>query len=167
VIEAALKEESQRLKGDAVTALSRLSSWGDAETRSKVIDMALAGLEGTAYWQPVELLKKAQDAANFNRITAKVRELIEKHTGQNPDYRRASELVGVLTALKDEGYFTQVLVLAEMPNAELRRKCVDYIATFGTKKDIAELKKLRDRTDAAAEATRTHIDQAITKLENR
>ncbi len=170
VVDAALKEEATRMKSEAATALSRLSAWGHAESTRKVWEFGVDLLKSPAHvYNAAELLKKAQnDPTNFTYITGEVRSLIDEMTASSTaQHSRVAPLLDVLIALKDEGYFKRVLELSEISDVTLRRKCVDFISTFGTIKDVAHLKALRDRTDAAANATRDHINRAIQTLEDR
>lgn len=171
VIDAVLKEDTPKLQAEGVRAAARMSAWGEGEKRRSLIDLGLSLLANQSHeYDAGELLKKVlvNDGPNFNHASAKVRERIEKlTTGETKEYHRVPLLVEILIAMKDEGYAKRIQELAEVPNVTLRRKCVDYIVEFGIKSDIDWLRKLRDRTDSAAESARTHIDDAIRKLESK
>lgn len=169
VIDAVLKEETPKQQGEGVRAASRLTAWGEGDKRRSLIDVALNLLANQVHeYDASELLKKVlvNDGPNFNYASGKVRERVDKlTTGDVKEYHRVPVLIEILIAMKDEGYAKRIQELAEVPNVQLRRKCVDYIVEFGIKSDIDWLRKLRDRTDSAAESVRTHIDDAIRKLE--
>jgi hypothetical protein len=61
----------------------------------------------------------------------------------------------------------QVKELAEVANVSLRRACVDYIKTVGTKKDVPFLRELRNKKDAVTAAVTRDIDAAIEALNNK
>ncbi|MCC7510475.1 MAG: HEAT repeat domain-containing protein [Planctomycetes bacterium] len=171
VVDAALKEDSQKMQGEAVRALGRLDKWGEADKRRKVLDLALSMLaNATSEYDAGELIKKvaANDGANFNYVSGEVRKRVDTlTTGAVKEHHRVPLLIDVLIAIKDDGYAKRIQELAEEPNVQLRRKCVDYIVAFGVKRDVDWLRKLRDRTDSTAEPVRSHIDEAIRKLEER
>jgi hypothetical protein len=170
VIEAALTEQSHRLKGEAVTALSRMTEWGEGETRRKVLDIGLEMLKTPdRNYYAADLLKKASDAANFNHVTEQVRAQINDLADTQKQYDRIPTLLDVLIALDDSWDFDRIMELGAIANGPLRRKCADFIAKFGTARDIPLLKDLQNRTDATGndDGVRKHIDTAIQTLQDR
>ena len=97
-----------------------------------------------------------------------MRERIEAATSKEPkDYARVPALIRALIEIQDLTYFKKVEELADVPNVELRRACVEYIEAFGTKSDIPFLRTLVDKSDAASPQLRPRIEDAIKKLESK
>lgn len=170
VIGAALLEETPDLKGNAVQALSGLSAFGDnTEQQQRLVDLALGVIDDRVRENAAkDLLGKLGQGALFNYTSDKVRARIEALTGgERKEYAKAPVLVRTLVAIHDDTYFGNVQTLAEVPNVELRRACIEYIKAFGTKNDLPFLRTLKDRTDAAAQSVRAEIEAAITAIENR
>ncbi|MCB9934917.1 MAG: hypothetical protein H6840_04410 [Planctomycetes bacterium] len=170
VISAALLEETPDLKGNAVQALSSLSAFGDnSEQQQRLVDLALGVVEDRVRENAAkDLLGKLGQGALFNYTSDKLRARIEALTSaERKEYVKVPVLVRTLIAIRDDTYFSNVQTLAEVPNVELRRACVEYVKEFGTKNDLPFLRTLKDRTDAAAEALRPDIEQAIATLEGR
>jgi hypothetical protein len=171
VIEAALKEQAHRPKGEAVTAISRLAEWGEGDNRRKVIDLALEMLKSPdRNYYAAELLKKKEltGAENFNYLTEQVRKQINE-LAEAKQYDRIPIMLDVLIAQEDSWDFDRIMELGAIANAPLRRKCADFIAKFGTPRDIPLLKDLQNRTDATGndDSVRRHIDTAIQTLQDR
>lgn len=170
VISAALLEETPDLKGNAVQALSSLDSFGDnKDQQQRLVDLALGVIDDRVRENAAkDLLGKLGQGALFNYTSDKLRARIEALTaGERKEYAKVPVLVRTLVAIQDDTYFGNVQTLAEVPNVELRRACIEYIRAFGTKNDLPFLRTLKDRTDAAAQSVRAEIEAAITALENR
>lgn len=171
VMDAALKEDATDMKGHAVNALSRLGddSFGtDTERQKLLVNMAMGVIEDRVREQAAkDLIGKLGKGALFNYTSDKLRTRIKEVTGEIKEYAKAAVLIRALIAITDDTYFSTVQELAEAPNVELRRACVEYIKTFGTKKDVPFLRKLSERTDNAALGVKPDIDAAIAELQDR
>ncbi|MCA8915300.1 MAG: HEAT repeat domain-containing protein [Planctomycetes bacterium] len=169
VIRAALLEDELSMKGAAVQALANLSEFGeDSDQQKRLADMALSVIEDRSRENAAKTLLGKLPATVFGYISDKARARLEEVTnGDRKEYQKAAVLVRVLIAVQDNTYFKTIEELADVPNVELRRACVEYIKTFGTKNNVAFLRKLLDRTDAAAMAVRADIEGAVDVLSNR
>lgn len=172
VIRAALLEDTRDLQGNAVVALSKLRAFGDDTDRQKrVADLALKVIDDRARESfAKDLLGKLFKAspALFTHMSDSIRAKIgEFTTGDRKQYDRVPVLIRTLVEIEDFQYFEEVKELAELPNVELRRACIEYIARTGTRDDISFLRGLREKTDMAAGATRANIDDAIRELEDK
>jgi len=169
VFNAALLEESPRLQGQALQAVARLRKYGEGETRRKLIDLAFRVLSDRTYERDaVSVLRGTGEGAEFNNVSGRVRGLIEEYTtGGRQEYDRVPALIDVLIGINDNVYFTKIKELARVPNVQLRRKCVEYVQQFGTRDDLPWLRELMDRSDSAAPAVRSNIEDAISMLEGR
>lgn len=172
VIRAALLEQEKDVKGRALSALSLLDAdafGDDNEQKKRIVDMALSLLEDRIHETNAKtLLGKVGTGANFNYTSEQVRKRIETATSKEPkEYGKVPSLIRVLIEIQDLTYFSKVEELAEVPNTEMRRACVEYIEAFGTKNDIPFLRTLRDKSDAAAPLVRPRIEEAIKKLEDK
>ncbi|MCA8911019.1 MAG: HEAT repeat domain-containing protein [Planctomycetes bacterium] len=173
VVRAALLEETRDLKGNAVAALNRLSSYGDDNDKQKaLVDMALSVMEDRVRENDARSLlgklAQAEGGLQFTYISDQVRGKIEAATsGDNPNYTRVPALVQTLVAIDDITYMKQIKELANVTDVALRRSCIQYIKEFGTKKDVGFLRELRDKTDSAAPAVTPEIETAIETLNNK
>ena len=171
VIRAALLEQEKDVKGRALSALSLLNAddFTDDDQKKRVVDMALSLISERLHENNAKtLLGTVGTGANFNYTSEKVRERIEDATSKEPkEYGKVPALLRVLIEIQDLTYFSKVEELAEVPNTEMRRACVEYIEAFGTKNDIPFLRTLRDKSDAAAPLLRPRIEEAIKKLEDK
>lgn len=172
VVRAALLEQEKDVKGRALSALSLLEkdAFGDdTEQKKRLIDMALSLIDDRVHEKNAqELVGKIGTETLFNYTSEKVRGLIDEAVSKEPkEYGKVPSLIRVLMKINDITYFSKIEELAEVPNTELRRACVEYIEEKGTKNDIPFLRTLRDKSDAAAPLIRPRIDEAIEKLENK
>ncbi|MCB9894696.1 MAG: HEAT repeat domain-containing protein [Planctomycetes bacterium] len=169
VIRAALLEDELSVKGPAVQALSNLDDFGeDGDQHKRLADMAMSVLEDRSRENAAKNLLGKLPAGVKGYISDKARARIEELVkGERKDYQKAAVLVRVLIAVDDNTYFKNIEELADVPNVESRRACVEYIKTFGTKNNVAFLRKLLDKTDAAGSALRADIEGAIDVLSNR
>lgn len=170
VIRAALLEDTRDLKGNAIAALNRLSSYGDdAEQQKGLVDLSLAVMEARVRENDARgVLGKLSQGVQFNYISDQVRSKIETATtGDNKQYTFVPSLIDTLIAIGDVTYFEEVKKLADVSNVDMRRAAVRYIKEFGTKKDVAFLRDLREKKDSAAPALMPEIDTAIETLNNK
>lgn len=172
VVRAALLEQERDARGRALSALSPLdaAAFGDDnEQKKRLVDLALGLIEDRVNEPSAKtLLGKVGTGANFNYTSEKVRARIEDATGKEPrEYGKVPALIRVLIEIQDITYFKKIEELAEIANTEVRRACVEYIESFGTKNDVAFLRTLRDKSDAAAPTLRPRIEEAIKKLEEK
>jgi hypothetical protein len=172
LIDAALKEDTPDMKGHALNGLSRLpdGSFGsDTDKQKRIIDLALSQLsDRQREFAAKDLLGKLSKGAMFTYASDKIRARIEElKSAAVVQHATIATLIRTLITIGDDTYFKSVMELADIPNSELRKACVEYAKTFGTKADVGDLRKLRDRTDAAAGAVRADIDAAITALQGR
>ncbi|MBZ0135863.1 MAG: HEAT repeat domain-containing protein [Planctomycetes bacterium] len=172
VVRAALLEEERDVKGRALSALALLSAdafGDDTAQKQRVVDLALSLIDDRLHEKSAQtLLGKIGTGAMFNYASGKVRERIEAATSKEPkDYARVPALIRALIEIQDLTYFKKVEELADVPNVELRRACVEYIEAFGTKSDIPFLRTLVDKSDAASPQLRPRIEDAIKKLESK
>jgi hypothetical protein len=169
---AALLEEERDVKGRALSALSRLNAddfGDDIKQKERIVDLAFSLIEDRLHLDAAKtLLGKIGPGVMFNYVSDKARKRIEDYTSKEPrEYANAAVMVQLLIPLNDMTYFKKVEELADIPNTELRRACVEYIEAFGTKSDVAFLQKLRDKSDAPSPVLRPRIEEAIKKLESK
>ncbi len=174
VLEAALKETEQDAKGDAVASLARMDGYSvlaqDGARLEALVDMAVTVAENQTYRAQTarELLGKLEkEAGGFSVISRKTLAAIDRNTGADKRLDRVAQLVPILTQIKEYDAVARVKKLAEEPNVELRRACVQCIGELGIKDDIAFLRTLRDRADNTSVHVRADIEDAIRRLEER
>ncbi|MCA8934864.1 MAG: hypothetical protein KDB68_01545, partial [Planctomycetes bacterium] len=170
VIRAALLEDTRDLKGNAIAALNRLTGYGDdAEQQKGLVDLALGVMETRVRENDARgVLGKLSQGVQFNYISDQVRSKIESATsGDNKQYTFVPSLIDTLIAIGDVTYFEEVKKLADVSNVDMRRAAVRYIKEFGTKKDVAFLRELREKKDSAAPALMPEIDTAIDALNDK
>lgn len=175
VLDAALKETETDAKGDAISALSRMTGMKDVGTDEKrleaLVDLAVGVAEAQAHRAPAarELLNKlVTEASAFTVVSRKVMAAVDRNnSGTDKRLDRVAQLLPVLTDIKEYDAVPKAKKLAEEPNVELRMACVTLIGELGTKDDIAFLRALRDRADNTAVHARASIEDAIRKLEER
>jgi hypothetical protein len=172
VMDAALKEDKPDMKGHAVNAAAKLNkdSFGtDTEKQKLLVNMAMSVIEDRSREAAAkELIGKLGEGTLFNYVSEKLRTRIDElTTGERKEYAKVPVLIRTLIVIQDNTYFTRVQELAEIPNVELRRACVEYIRDLGTKKEVPFLRTLGDKTDAAAAALKPEIDSAIQTLQDR
>lgn len=170
LITAALGETDLQSKAEAVMALSRLDKFEDKARHEKIADLAFSVLEQPGRESSaIELLGRlTEDGGPFTYVSDKARKQIDTFTtGAEQRYDRVPSLVRLLIRIKDNVFFKKIEEMAKLPNVELRRACVDYIVTFGTREDANFLRTLRDMTDATAQQVAGHIDDGIRKLQDK
>lgn len=172
LIDAVLKEDAPDMKGHGVNAVSKLAegSFGtDTEKQKRLVDLAISQVtDRSREFAAKDLLGKLGKGALFNYTSEKIRARIEEiKNAAVQEHASMATLIRTLITITDDTYFKTVLELAEIQNTELRKACVEYVKTFGTKSDIPALRALRDRTDSAAGIVRPDIEAAITALQDR
>lgn len=174
VLEAVLKETEIDAKGEAISAVSRMTGMSSLASDEKRLDalaeMAVTVCEMQIHRAPAarELIKKlSEEASAFTILSRKTLAAIDRNTGTDKRPERVAQLVPILTEIKEYEAVPRIRTLAEEQNVELRRACVQAIGALGNKDDIAFLRTLRDRADNTAVHVRAEIEDAIRKLEER
>jgi hypothetical protein len=166
---AALREESARLRGQAVTAIARLGNFGEGDTRRSIIDLAFRVLrDGTIDRDATMVLTGAGQAGEFNNVSTRARELIDTYADEGTrDYGRIAPLIDVLIGIQDNAYFTRMKELGKLPDVTVRRKAVEYIRQFGDSDDLPWLRELLAMEDRASRGSVDIIEDTISYIEDR
>jgi hypothetical protein len=166
---AALREDTSRLRGQAIVAISRMRNYGEGDTRKSIIDLAFNVLrDGTFDRDAVSVLSAAGQGGEFNNVSLRARELINDYAEEGTrDYGRIPALIDVLVGIQDNGFFTRIKELGKLPEVTVRRKAVEYVRRFGGADDLPWLRDLMAMDDRAARGSRDIIEDTITELEDR